>query len=532
MRRKHFISVLGTSLYEPISYVESKKLNSEHLGEIDKEKFEFVQIAILNKCVLQGKDKLGDDDKVTILVTESSKHKNYVTRKCEGGELKAAQIKNIMLKETAGGVLKVGLEEQLLNDGVSEKQLESVTIPLGENEEELMEIFKKIQETIEEDEDVYVDVTHGLRNLPIQMLAALCFSRVTRNNIRIAGIYYGAYEARYNNDGADVAPIFDLLPFLDIIEWSFAANSFLKFGNSDEIWDLSNEHFTALRNTYHRDSKDSISKYVSNIARSLNSLTRNLETSRGYYPAEQIGKKGKKKFDYNNSIAGACIDFKERIAEYNDCLDNHKYSDFSEDESLVPIRSLMDDIENKVDKIKFGTNLETGLSAVDWAIKHHKVQQGYTALEETCKTFLCEYYGLDEADKIDRESICKNICNRCALQLRDNTEIDRDKIKKDFEEDYKEQIRETRETRENGETEHIEKNIDKINYIIDTIPKEFVELTRKISESRNNINHFGYSNTGSGNLTSDTLEKNLKEYNKSLLDLIDEMNGRHTQNPE
>jgi hypothetical protein len=48
-------------------------------------------------------------------------------------------------------------------------------------------------------------------------LLAAAFLRSAKG-IRLRALLYGAYDAREN----DVAPVFDLTPFLDLLEWMFA----------------------------------------------------------------------------------------------------------------------------------------------------------------------------------------------------------------------------------------------------------------------------------------------------------------------
>lgn len=93
-------------------------------------------------------------------------------------------------------------------------------IPIGANEEELWEIFKNIFETIGQEEELYIDITHSLRNIPIQLLAVISYARAIKN-VTVNGIYYGAFEVgKFNEEGVKEAPILNLLTFLDILDWS------------------------------------------------------------------------------------------------------------------------------------------------------------------------------------------------------------------------------------------------------------------------------------------------------------------------
>ncbi len=80
-------------------------------------------------------------------------------------------------------------------------------------------------------------------------------------------------------------------------------------------------------------------------------------------------------------------------------------------EEYYPFRELLDKIERKTEKYKNAkTNLEVGMATIDWCIENHMVQQGYTALDATVKTFLCEKIGVSQEEEFWREMIVKRIC--------------------------------------------------------------------------------------------------------------------------
>ena len=66
---KHFISMLGTGLYEPVVYFD------DIYNRKDKE-WEFVQFAVIDKY----KEQLLEDGRITIFVTEKSNTLNYRNR--------------------------------------------------------------------------------------------------------------------------------------------------------------------------------------------------------------------------------------------------------------------------------------------------------------------------------------------------------------------------------------------------------------------------------------------------------------------
>ncbi|BBM69618.1 TIGR02221 family CRISPR-associated protein [Rhodothermus marinus] len=107
-----------------------------------------------------------------------------------------------------------------------------IRIPDGRTEDELWEIFSTLTEHVPQDATLIVDVTHGFRTQPMLALAALYYLRVTRN-VEIERIVYGAFEA--HNPETNEAPVFDLTPFLTLIDWSVAAHQFMRYGQAEDL---------------------------------------------------------------------------------------------------------------------------------------------------------------------------------------------------------------------------------------------------------------------------------------------------------
>jgi len=110
--------------------------------------------------------------------------------------------------------------------------VEFVAIPSGKSEEELWQIFSTVAETLPEGEEVILDITHGFRSLPILTLLALSFLRIAKG-IKLYKVFYGAYEAR--NQETHVSPVFDLTPFVTMLDWANATDRFLETGDARKI---------------------------------------------------------------------------------------------------------------------------------------------------------------------------------------------------------------------------------------------------------------------------------------------------------
>jgi CRISPR-associated DxTHG motif protein len=117
--------------------------------------------------------------------------------------------------------LKV-LQEQLQGLDV---RVTPVDIPRGVSEKELWVIFDAMAKHLQVGDRVAFDITHSFRTLPMLALIAAAYLRVVRE-VQIEGIYYGAYEAR--DVQTNESPVFDLTPFLQLLDWTAAAHYFQK----------------------------------------------------------------------------------------------------------------------------------------------------------------------------------------------------------------------------------------------------------------------------------------------------------------
>lgn len=72
-------------------------------------------------------------------------------------------------------------------------------------------------------------------------------------------------------------------------------------------------------------------------------------------------------------------------------------------------------------------NTATGMAAVEWAIRKGLTQQGFTALEETIKTYLCEAYEIPAEEELTRDSIVGSTVKFLANRYNDAKKSAKDK---------------------------------------------------------------------------------------------------------
>ncbi|MGQ9518388.1 MAG: TIGR02221 family CRISPR-associated protein [Anaerolineae bacterium] len=110
--------------------------------------------------------------------------------------------------------------------------LRLVRIPAGGKEVEMWEVFNIVTQQVEPNDELIFDITHSFRSLPFLSFLALAFLRVTKQ-VKVAGVYYGAYDAR--DMETNTAPFFNLTPFVDLLDWTVAADRFIRFGDGRDL---------------------------------------------------------------------------------------------------------------------------------------------------------------------------------------------------------------------------------------------------------------------------------------------------------
>ncbi len=88
-------------------------------------------------------------------------------------------------------------------------------IPYGQSSGEQIDILRCFREITEGMDSVVLDVTHGLRHLPMMALVSAFLLRNDSRPVQTKGVYYGAAELRRG----EVAPVVKLDGLLSLQEW-------------------------------------------------------------------------------------------------------------------------------------------------------------------------------------------------------------------------------------------------------------------------------------------------------------------------
>lgn len=120
-------------------------------------------------------------------------------------------------------------------------ELRAERIPPGRSETEIWEVFSTVDRVLRPAREVVLDATHAFRSLPLVLFGSLTYLAALRD-VRVRGVYYGAWEAR----SQDVAPLLDLSPLLALVQWTFGVRGFRETGSARWLAQLVREARTLL----------------------------------------------------------------------------------------------------------------------------------------------------------------------------------------------------------------------------------------------------------------------------------------------
>lgn len=316
------ISFLGTSNYSECEYVFNNKTI----------KTRFFQQALIE---LFCKD-FTTEDRLCFFLTEEARTKNWETGNEKG------------LKEI---IETLSLPSEII----------TVDIPFGKSEDELWKIFNVLYETLNENDSVILDITHGFRSLPMLGFVSLYYARYLKN-VTVKDIYYGALDSRDPKTGK--VPIFQLTQFYSLIQWSSAADAFVNYGISDKLKNIVNE----TSRFYH--GTDGIANAISKVTESMSTL-RGSDIVKGNifsFCKDKIDKL-QAKGTFQTAFMPIMLKVKEKLGI------------FKEDDSL------------------------NFLYAVKWYLDHKMIPQALTMMQEGLLTFIMEKKKIEYHERKNRDCV-------------------------------------------------------------------------------------------------------------------------------
>ena len=385
MARKVFISFLGYSNYGSCCYFKDG---------FTSENTRYIQVATLE--YLQSIEKWTENDVAYILLTKGAKDKNWEN----DGHLDF---------QTHKIIIQPGLRDCLAakNFPFCIKTVEG--LPDGNNEEEIFAIFDRVFEVLEPEDELFFDVTHGFRYLPMLVLVLANYSKFLKN-IKVKAITYGNYEARTKTEETDGlkpifrAPVVDLLPLSLIQNWTYAAADYLRNGKSDRFVELAVDYRSSIFQGV-RDGDKANAKLIESIAKNLKLTTEDFQTCRG--PEILDGKHVTK--------------LKNDLSNLND----------TSIKPLIPLaKELVNAFKpfNSKDEESEKLQFKNGIEAAKWCFNNKLYQQAAVILQENIVSFFCHQYHLDIVNVEERKLVNMAFIFAASLNSKSTTEEQKNEI--------------------------------------------------------------------------------------------------------
>ena len=319
MARKVFISFLGSNNYLETYYsFEGKK---------SEQPVRFIQEDLVKRLC----NEWTKDDRILIFCTDDSKTKNW-------------------LNDGHGDEKLEGLEYRLKSLKLP-IQIEMTEISEGFSEEEIWSIFNSVYGKLQEEDEIYFDVTHSFRSIPLFSTILFNYAHYLKRT-NLVGVYYGAFEklgpaymVRDIPVEERIAPIIDLTSIVRLQELTAAANNLHQYGKMSTLSDL----ISVV------ESKGKVKQDVNCIKKKMKEFDLAISTCK-----LDVIKDGK--------LIGELQERIKAVKEIPTLSQAH--------------RELIAKVENEINIFKPLDTYENVETAVDWARKFGMIQQAYTLAEE------------------------------------------------------------------------------------------------------------------------------------------------------
>lgn len=404
MGRRVFLSVLGVAFYETCRYRKDDFTGSETL---------FVRKSLL-EYLQQQENWGGENDLVLMLLTDLARKNNW-----------DKNLKTRFCAKLQKEVAYQGLEKILLDMNLS---YQDIAIPDGKDSDEMWEIFEIIFDKLQEGDELYLDITNSFRYLPMLLVVLVNYAKLLKN-VKVKAIFYGNYEAR--DKESNIAPIMDLLPLSVLQDWTLAASDYLRYGQVEKLFELSESSLLPILKNTETRTKDA--EKLRSFVKTLKEMVEERTTCRGY---AIVGSKNVRKLKCTASEI-------QKV-------------------TIVQLRPIFEKIKQSLNDFDAKENVLNCIKAAKWCCANKLYQQATTMLEEGLGTFLCCHYQLDYRKMANRDAIFG-----CISIKTQNKDIEENKANKEL--------------------------VEKI-LADDSVwgNKAFVTILQKILELRNDYNHAGF----------------------------------------
>lgn len=142
----------------------------------------------------------------------------------------------LLLTEEARNTYEDELRNEAADTGA---EIRIIEISSGKSIEEIWQMFDQITDSFDKGEEtnVFLDISNGFRHLPLLSFASLTYLESSRK-VKLAGVYYGAFEAR---SVENITPVFDLTPLVNMVKGSYSVKAFEETGAIEQLGEFLND---------------------------------------------------------------------------------------------------------------------------------------------------------------------------------------------------------------------------------------------------------------------------------------------------
>lgn len=326
MAKNIFISFLGTGHYKECQY---------RCLDGNKRKVTFIQEATLDYLLSQK--KFGSNSIAYILLTGKA-------RECNWNDGYDFELEDGTVETQEEGLCSrlEKLKKKKAKEGVV-FNYKDIDIS-DESEKDIWVLFSDlynllVKEEQEKDINLYVDITHSFRYLPMFLIVFINYVKLFKN-VTVEHISYGNYEGR--DKKTNVAPIVELTDYSKLQDWTYAVRTYTESGNVKSLEKL-------------------LSKSDSDLFDAIKNVSLDFSLCRG-----------------RNIISGIHIaalkkevqDFKRKRAGQP---------------NIAQLSHLIDAIQKEIKNFKGSRDVKNGIEAAKWCYNKGLYQQAVTILDETIK---------------------------------------------------------------------------------------------------------------------------------------------------
>ena len=332
MPRKVFISFLGTNNYVRCRY---------DINGVVSAPVRFVQEALVEQVCKDWTEK----DQIYIFCTSKE-------TTGENGSKEINWLDNGQPRVTEESE-KIGLQHRLQDLKTRfglKTQIEEHDIEAGFSEEEIWSIFDTVYAKLQADDQIYFDVTHAFRSIPLFSIVLFNYSKFMMDT-RLVSIMYGAFEklgpaykVKELQVEQRVAPVIDLTNIARLQEYNQIASSLTEFGKVKQ-----------LKDAITSNQESASDQTIRNLGESISELDEYIAT-----------------IDLKEIKSGKFI---RKFRSY--------YKNIRKKKILVkPISNILDELYKETEDFTEENSYRNIESAINWTIKHDMLMQAYPMTAE------------------------------------------------------------------------------------------------------------------------------------------------------